>query len=142
MSSVGNRTRQVSTDSDYFISFGSLVGLIEGTPLGGPAMWASTFGGGDFSTNGCYASTLSSAGCLLKDMGKTVVSSGGFYRKVQLVVPQGAGGATHPRVAGLTSTFGVAGTASASGQPDFLTGYIKLGFDGQGVPAPVAKFGR
>jgi len=142
MTSVGSRTRQVSNDGGYYITVGSLVNLIESSPLGGPAPWASSFGGGDHSTNGCFASSISTAGSLLRDMGKSVVSSGAFFRKVQLVVPQGAGTAGHVRLAGTTSTFGVAGSGTAGTTPDFLTGYIKLGFDGQGTPAPVAVFGR
>ena len=61
-------------------------------------------------------------------------------RKIQMVVPQGTGAGSV--VAGATSTFGVAGVATGTGVPDFYTGYIKLGFDGQGLPAPVAQFGR
>jgi hypothetical protein len=68
---------------------------------------------------------------LLKDMGRTVVSSSRVFRRVQLVV------------ANLPSTFGVAGAAGTSWPAaDFLTGYIELGFEGGGVPTPVAAFGR
>jgi hypothetical protein len=106
------------------------------------ALWASSFGTGDWSTNNCFASSINTAGsAILKDMGKTVVSSSVTFRKVQLVVPQGNGGRTIPGNAGATSTFGVAGPASGNGVPDYLTGYIVLGFDGQNTPAPVAKFG-
>jgi hypothetical protein len=145
MPSIGNSTRQVSTDSAYFINVGSLVDKIYTSPaLSTPAVavWASSFGLGDYSTNGCYASSISTAGsAILRDMGRTVVSSSVTFRRVQLVVPQGASGAAHTRTAGLTSTFGVAGGASGNGTPDYLTGYIILGFDGQNPPAPVAKFG-
>lgn len=72
-----------------------------------------------FSTNSLsissIASTLLNAGNVLKDMGKTLVSSGRIFRKVQLV--QG----------GLGGVGGV--TASGPGQgpnPDYFTGYIEL----------------
>jgi hypothetical protein len=74
-------------------------------------------------------------------MGKTVVSSGVHFRKVQLVLPQGTLPAALAN-AGTTSTFGVGGSASLSGMPDFLTGYVRLGFEGQSTPAPLAVFGR
>jgi hypothetical protein len=71
------------------------------------------------------------AGGILRDMGKTVVSSLRTFRKVQLVTKNDAA---------TPSTFGVAGPATA-GQ-EYFTGYIELGFEGQGTPAPVAQFGR
>jgi len=147
MPSIGNSTRQVSTDSAYYINVGSLVDKVFTSPAltTGPSVtpWASSFGGGDWSTNGCYASSLVTAGtAILKDMGRTVVSSSVTFRKVQLVVPQGTPNhVTGAYKAGNTSTFGVAGGATGAGVPDYLTGYIVLGFDGQGLPAPVAKFG-
>jgi hypothetical protein len=67
-------------------------------------------------------------GGLLKDMGKTIVSSSRTFRKVQLVVPG----------AGAGSTFGVAGDVTTSA--DYLTGYIEMGFEG-GIAAKVAKYG-
>ena len=105
--------------------------------------WASSFGGSDASTAGCYASSINTAGsAIFRDMGRTVTSSGTFFRKVQLVVPQGVPTSAHNGVAGTTATFGVAGNAANGGvTPDYLTGYIVLGFDGQNAPAPVAKYG-
>lgn len=142
MTSLQTETRQISNNTGYFITVGNLINQVAVSPLGPVALWASSFGAGDFSTNGCYASSISTAGCLVRDMGKSIVSSGAYFRKIQLVVPQGAGGAGHLGTAGTTSTFGVAGGANVTGQLDYLTGYIKLGFDGQGLPAPVAAFGR
>jgi hypothetical protein len=140
MTSIGNYKRQVSSDSAYFIGTAPLLSLIFTSPLGSIAPWAST--GAAAVVGGGFASTVSTSGALLRDMGKTVVSSGAYFRKVQLVVPQGTTYAT----AGTTSTFGVAGPAPNGGgtntaPPDYLTGYIKLGFEGQGAPAPVAKYG-
>jgi hypothetical protein len=66
------------------------------------------------------------AGGLLRDMGKTVVSSNRTFRKVQLIAPSLAGG-----VAGVDTTSG-----------PYLTGYIELGVGNQYAtdarPAPVA----
>jgi hypothetical protein len=68
-------------------------------------------------------------------MGRTVVSSLRTFRKVQLVLT-GANGSNST-----LSTFGVGGAAAGVGQ-DYFTGYIELGFEGNGRPAPVAHFGR
>jgi hypothetical protein len=143
MTSIGARARQINSDSGYFIAVGSLGNQIFSTPDNSSvvAPWASTgvsrAAGDTYSTAINRASTV---GALFKDMGKTVVSSGTYFRKIQMVVPQGTGAGSV--VAGATSTFGVAGVATGTGVPDFYTGYIKLGFDGQGLPAPVAQFGR
>ena len=147
MPSIGNSLRQVSNDNAYFITVGNLINKVYTSPAGGStpavAVWASSFAGGDWSTNGCYASSINAAGsAILKDMGRTIVSSGTYFRKVQLVVPQGTPNHTTPVLAaGSTSTFGVAGGATGVGTPDYLTGYIVQGFDGQNTPAPVAKYG-
>jgi hypothetical protein len=83
-------------------------------------------------TDGTYSSLLITAGgAILKDMGKTVVSSSRTFRKVQLVL------------AGSVSTAGVGGLVGSSyPATDFLTAYIELGFDGAGTPTQVAQFGR
>ena len=148
MTSIGARARQISSESGYFIAVASCQNVIFSSPLGDVAPWAST---ATSTTAGTPAGTLSTAvgnvgraGTLFKDMGKTVVSSGSFFRKVQLVVPQGAGAANQVGTGATSaSTFGVGGPLGAgTGVPDFFTGYIKLGFEGQGLPAPVAQFGR
>ena len=134
MTSIGVRTRQVSSDSGYYIPLAdlrnSLIGLpstVNG-PMGGCPAWA-------LSTTVGPVSLISSAGAgLLKDMGKTIVSSTRVFRKVQLVVPGAAGG---------SSTFGVAGASPATlPAGDFYTAYIELGSEGGGNPTKVALFGR
>lgn len=94
------------------------------------ATWAAT------ATGGRHLSSLSSAGAgLLKDLGRTYISGGRTFRKVQLVVPQSTG---------TVSTNGVGGKVGTSPLEDYLTGYIEVGFDvAAGItPAPVAKWGR
>jgi len=63
-------------------------------------------------------------------MGKTYVSAGRVFRKVQLIVPVSTTN---------QSTFGVEGNQNTSPNVDYLTGYIELGWEGAGVPAPVAR---
>lgn len=128
MTSIGSRTRQVSSDSGYFIPVADIRGTIYSISNGAvaAATWA-TNAGNDLRT----LPLISSAGAgLLKDMGKTVVSASRTFRKVQLVVSS-------------VSTFGVGGASgSVAPQTDFYTGYIELGAEGYGVPAKVAQFGR
>ena len=84
-----------------------------------------------------YTSTISTigAGGVLRDLGKTVLSSGRVFRKIQLLVAT-------------VSTFGVGGTApGATANADYLTGYIELhsatqtdDFPGGTGPAQVAYY--
>ena len=132
MTSLLTSSRQVSNDSGYYIPVGSCVGKIfkyDTTTglVGAAAAWATTTGA-NIST-AVYVSTAGAG--ILRDMGKTVVSSGRTFRKVQLVVST-------------ANTFGVGGPApSPSVGEDYLTGYIELGFGAAGSnPAPVAAYGR
>ena len=148
MTSLLSGTKQMSNEIGYFINVGSLVGRIlartepgSGTNSGvaggtfSTAQWAA-LGSPYFSSATAYQSnvlsSLNTGGqAILKDMGRTVVSSLRTFRKVQLVLPS-------------VSTFGVVGPAGVAAIPgqDYFTGYIELGFEGNNTPAPVAHFGR
>lgn len=143
MSSVRSGFRQASPDGGYYIAVASLANQIFNTPddVSAVAPWASTNGGTPSTGYSTAVFRASQVGQLFRDMGKSVVSSGIYFRKIQMVVPQGANGVAGVG-AGSLSTFGVAGPGFSAGVPDFYTGYIKLGFEGQGTPAPVASFGR
>ena len=156
MTSVASRIRQQDSDSGYYMPLSSLHGVIysftPGTGAGGSfapgsfaiAGWAQTpnvLAAAGTPANpaygrGAYVSSINGVGAgLLKDMGKTVVSAQRTFRKIQLVAKN-------------LSTNGVEGAdpyqtgGSAANIADFLTGYIELGFEGAGAPAPVAKYGR
>jgi hypothetical protein len=123
--------KQNNADGGYYVPLSSMVGRVFAySPAGAftAATWASIGAGRSLSSIGSIA-----AGGILKDMGKTVVSSLRTFRKVQLVVP--ASNST-------LSTFGVGGDAATSSGEDYFTGYIELGFEGNGERAPVAHFGR
>ena len=139
MSSTG--FKQNHTDIGYYIPVGDLTGRIfslnttSGALSLSTAVWASPLPHwGTFGATGNRAlSSINAAGAgILRDMGKTVVSSLRTFRRIQLVLP-GAQSAN--------STFGVGGRTATVGE-DYLTGYIELGLDGYGTPAPVAHFGR
>ena len=148
MTSLQTRIKQVDVEQGYYMPLSSLQSVIyaftPGSNAGGSfaqgtfstASWATTTYNGKANP---YLSSINGAGAgILKDMGKTVVSSGRTFRKVQLVnSANAANGTTY------VSTNGVAGGAPGTTPvQDYLTGFIELGFDGQGIPAPVAVFGR
>ena len=127
MSSVDNHYRQ--RQPSYFMPVSSLNGLIYAynNTAFTQASWAIS--------NSPFVSSVSGAGAgILKDLGKQVVSSSRVFRKVQLVVRNGA-------VTGTQNTFGVGGAANTSPNQDYLTGYIELGYDGNGPATPVVNYG-
>lgn len=130
-------TRSFKQTNGYFVVLGDLRGngtttakVFVHTPVGGAGgdFKAGTFGVSPLIVNGGKVSTLlTTTGSLLKDMGKTVVSSNRTFRKVQVVIP------------GLSSS-GVGELAPDSG---YSTCYIELAglgglAGGEGGAAPVA----
>jgi hypothetical protein len=125
---TGDVYRRDAIDATHYPVFHQM----EGVRVFAPADWASGQGKAD-----PLLSTISTvgAGGLLRDMGKTVVSSNRTFRKIQLLVPT-------------VSTFGVGGPApGATANTDFLTGYIELqsagitdDFPGGTTPAQVAYY--
>jgi hypothetical protein len=148
MTSLQTRIKQNEPDKGYYINVGNLVGRVlayNGTSTG-PAFstvaWSNTLASvananGALPSTGVFtlSSLVTAGGTILKDMGKTVVSSLRTFRKIQVMLP-----GTNSTL----STFGVGGPAGASypGPNDYFTGYIELGFEGAGAPAPVAQYGR
>ena len=127
MSSIDNHYRQ--RQPSYFMPVSSLNGLVYAynANVFTPASWALS--------NSPYVSSVSGAGAgILKDLGKQVVSSSRVFRKIQLVVRNGA-------VTGTQNTFGVGGAANTNPNQDYLTGYIELGYDGYGPATPVVNYG-
>ena len=131
MSSVTSLgARQVSNNGGYFIPVGDARGKIYAVTSAGAvtvAEWAST--GYSVGIVSSLQATNASGPAILRDMGKTVVSSNRTFRKVQYVMST-------------NSTFGVGGKSGTTPSVDYLTGYVELGFEGGGVPTPVAHFGR
>jgi len=75
------------------------------------------------------------AGKLLKDMGKTLVSSGRTFRKFQAV---GTGAVK------FASTFGVNGAGTVAPNPGYGSFYLEVGREGSAgataVPAPILRY--
>jgi len=132
MSSVtSSGPRQVPNSGGYFINVGSLIDKVYSVSGNNGsvevALWASTASG--LYSVGISTSLATAGRAVLRDMGKTLISSNRTFRKVQYVIST-------------NSTFGVGGRSSTTPVVDYLTGYIELGLEGAGVPAPVAQFGR
>ena len=165
MTSLLAGIKQNNTDLGYFMPVSSLQGIVYsinyGSGSGGSFAQGGFNGAGTatvqqaawclpsvapYATNGNpYLSSINGAGAgLLKDMGKTVVSAGRTFRKVQLVVNNSQRNGANFAL----STNGVAGVGTyqagttTSAVQDFLTGYIELGFEGTGPSAPVVPYGR
>jgi len=132
MTSITSRTRQNSPS--HFMSISSIVGCVYAYNA---TEGANTFTNATWATNGSIpenlTNTLVNPGVLLKDIGKNVISSNRYFRKVQLVVPNG------PKT-NYQSTYGVAGPQGTSPNQDYFTGYIELGYEGGGLLAPVVQF--
>lgn len=140
MSSIPAFLKQIPTDARNFVPVSSLAywgginALNTTTGVLTTATWAGAGGAGGIagvSGGGTrYTSSINGPGAgKLRDMGRTYVSSGRVFRKIQLVVPNTQ----------VTSTFGVEGNQNTTPNSDYLTGYIELGWEGAGVPAPVAR---
>ena len=142
MTSIPYGLKQIPMDSRNFMPVSSLLypgginSLNTTTGVFATAGWAvnvvpGTAGNPGFLSLGTrYASSINGPGAgKLRDLGKTVMSSGRMFRKVQLIAPNTA----------TTSTFGVEGNQSTSPNVDYLTGYIELGWEGNGQGAPVAR---
>lgn len=131
MSSVPSYIKQIPTDARNFVPVSSLAyagginALNEATGVLTTAAWAGRGGPGQGSV---YTSSINGPGAgKLRDMGRTFVSSGRVFRKVQLI-PANSG-----------ASYGVQGASGTTPNSDYLTGYIELGWEGNGTPAPVAR---
>lgn len=150
MTSLQSNLKTNTNEAGYYINVGDLRNRIFQRTEPNPAGSNTGTLGGSFSTAtwafsttlnavpggfAAFSTTLATAGqTILRDMGRTVVSSNRTFRKVQYVVPVNLA----------NSTFGVSGGAGINGET-YLTGYIEVGFgdhsSGQ-LPAPVAHYGR
>lgn len=139
MTSIPAFLKQIPSDSRNFIPVSSLLypgGINALNATNGQLTTAAWATNPAIYTTGVsqgtrYASSINGPGAgKLRDMGRTYVSTGRVFRKVQLVVPVSTTN---------QSTFGVEGRVNTTPTEDYLTGYIELGWEGSGFPAPVAR---
>lgn len=137
MTSLISQTKQIPANAGYYITVaaaGTTVYANAGTDelpvLSNPIM-ASTL-----NAAGVYG-TVNAAGAVLKDMGKTLVSSGRVFRKVQVVANTSAAAVPGKETGGVGGV-DVAPTA-------YITGFIELpgqhGSGGYAPTTPVARLG-
>ena len=137
MTSLQTSLKQVPVDGGNFITLKDIVG---------PSSIKIFYDDGTGSGNGFFSNAawpgvrsistlLNQAGGVMRDMGRTVVSSGLTFRKIQLAVP--GNGTTVDPTGGV---YGPADSTAANGTnlSGYYTGYIQLGLGG-GVGAPVAR---
>ena len=84
-------------------------------------------GGPAIPSVGNFSTAFFGQGRLIKDMGKTVVSSGRTFRKFQAVVV----GAAAP--GNSSPTFGVNGPVGTTTVPGYMTAYLEIGREGAGA---------
>jgi hypothetical protein len=144
MTSLQTSIRQVPVDCGNFVT---VANMVTGTYTSSVKLFYpdnSNAGTGSFSNaawacSGLPSSILNVAGGVLRDMGRTIISSGKTFRKVQLVLP----GNNENNANQALRTFGVGGSADSSDAngndlSGYYTGYIQLGLGGSGA-APVAR---
>ncbi len=139
MTSIPAFLKQIPSDSRNFVPVSSLAypgginSLNATTGVLATAAWSGSGQAPGNTTGGSgtkYTSSINGPGAgKLRDMGKTYLSAGRVFRKVQLIVANTQ----------TTSTFGVEGNQNTTPTVDYLTGYIELGWEGAGTPAPVAR---
>lgn len=152
MSSVPPHIKTIPTEGAYYINVGNLNRKIynydpaRGATAFSTATWADSDGANP-SAN--YQAILGTAGqAILRDLGKTVVSSLRTFRKVQLVTSSLSSGTS---IGAPVSSQNGANVASVTGE-EYFTGYIEVvGAYGRGVIntggnnvngwAPVARLG-
>jgi hypothetical protein len=143
MTSIGSDIKQIPNDARFYVPISSLayLGGINAKDATTGVLTQARWLVNDFSTNKSPAGAANGSSFLssvngpgtgrLRDLGKTYISASRAFRKVQLVwYGTGAG-----------STFGVNGNSGTSPDSDYLTGFIELGWEGNGIPAPVARMG-
>jgi hypothetical protein len=161
MSSVLARTKQIPTDSQYYVSLVSgaiSLQYFNEDPAASTTSYVSGAAPGNFSLSNVTQGGFDASGGsikLFRDMGVTIVSSGRTFRSVQLLTLDGnaathagggsgwtstttAAGVWQPGVNGITggpST--VAGTASSS----FSVFYFETGAYGLGIAQGLVRYG-
>jgi hypothetical protein len=139
MTSLISQTKQIPANAGYYITVGDATARVyanigtDSAPVMNNPIMASTL-----STSKVY-SLVNVAGGVFKDMGKTLVSSGRVFRKVQVVAATGAALDSGSPL----GTAGVGGLDVAT--TNYITGFIELpgqhGSGGYSAPTPVARLG-
>jgi hypothetical protein len=164
MSSVLPHIKTIASENAYFVTLPSS-GLA--VPGAGATGLAATGGGNQILTTGVAAGTnitpanlsfstavwssqgatstlVNGQGKMLRDMGKTIVSSLRTFRKVQAVSVSATNGVSVGAAVGSVGNSDSGAPSQRAGE-EFLTGYIEIvgssGFSATANPAAVARMG-
>jgi hypothetical protein len=151
MASVAPHIKVIPSETSYFINLANMA-TNAGNPAAtgsrvfnyNPAATAPVFSTATWACNGVTSSILQTAGAaILKDLGRTVVSSLRTFRKVQLVVSSISSGVS---IGAPVASQAGSGNNPVTGE-EYFTGYIEVvGQFGTNVSAlgniaPVARLG-
>jgi len=127
MSPLANADGTTTTNNfvNTLLTGGSNSGGAYVQPTFAPTLMSAVIGSGTTAAN---AAGFVQTGKLLKDMGRSVVSSGRVFRRFQ------------PVVANLPSSFGVVGQAGSAINAGYGSFYLEVGREGTGAAAPIARY--
>ena len=143
MSSVTRFLKQIPTDTPYFIlsQTQTAVALQIWQPDGNASItsYASGQAAGKFTAS---TAAVTAGTSLWRDMGKTVVSSGRTFRRIQLLADSGASATEWQTGAFVPNNEGVIGNASTgSDDSGFGVFYFETGAWGQGLYQNFVRYG-
>jgi hypothetical protein len=145
MSSVTRFLKQIPSDTPYFIHLPTYAGsgnisLNIWVPDANASIqsYASGYAAGQFSTTSV---AVQSANQLFRDMGKTIVSAGRTFRRIQSLQLDGTGAEYNPSFA--PTNEGVIGgpVTGAGADSSFACYYFEAGHNGLGLAAPFVRYG-
>ena len=156
MSSVLPHIKTIASENAYFVTLGSVAGsgtaattgqiLNSGVAAGTNVTAANVaFSTAVWGSQGATSTLVNATGKVLRDMGKTVVSSLRTFRKVQAVVSSFSTGVSIGAAVGSTAAISNSGALAQTAGEEFLTGYIEIvgssGLAATATPALVARMG-
>ncbi len=147
MSSVTRFLKQIPSDTPYFVHAPTFMGVTAVQPSlnvwipdanASIQSYASGYAAGQFSS--MTASGLSN-NTLFRDMGKTIVSAGRTFRRIQQLQLDGTGAEYNPSFA--PTNEGVIGAPVTGSLADssFQCYYFEAGHNGAGLAAPFIRYG-
>jgi hypothetical protein len=145
MSSVTRFLKQIPSDTPYFIHLptyaaGGSVSMNIWVPDANASIqsYASGYAAGQFSTTSV---SVLSANQLFRDMGKTIVSAGRTFRRIQSLQLDGTG-AEYSSGFAPTNEGVIGGPVTGAGaDSSFQCYYFEAGHNGQGLAAPFIRYG-
>jgi hypothetical protein len=163
MTSVLRTTKQIPSDSQYFVSLRNSGDMtlfkFNSDPNSSTSSYVSGAAAGYFTQSNIPAASLSffdgsGATTLFRDMGVTIVSSGRTFRRVQLLVLDGTKATGAGGGSGWTSTTGTAGVWQAGNEgvvgndsssslidSGFGNFYFETGARGLGIAQGLIRYG-